>query len=1235
MKGTIDEVIIKISGNVDKNATSNIESLAESLGKLKSSVKGGYNNLNKLATSLETLKKSSKSLETIKANFAGINSVTNALGKLASITSPKGLTKTIKDLEQLPNVVAKITPDTLQNVARVSEQLATSLTPLADKFADIAVGFSSLQALANKYGVSVTKITEGTNKTINGMTTLKRVVNSVKAPFQKLQSVINTFTKKTDKGFDKLISKNKQLVLSLLGTRSIFTATRKAISEYMQMDAELTKETTNLWRALGAQLAPAVEEVLYLFKQAVRVVYSFVYAITGIDLIARANAKAMKSWGSAANSTLGSLQKFDDLNVADFGKGSDDNQLIELDKIDLSPIQWLIDAVKRIKQTLEEAFDTGRWTNVGKAVGGLINDFSTFINGLNVLEKIENVASSLSDFINGLFTDISGADIGNTIETALLIIPRFINTSLKKIKWDVIGIKISDALKEINFETIITEWANRFILLADGLQTAFLNMDTETLANSLSQVIKGVLGSINKFLEIIKWSELGLKIHDIIVDMDWKGIFNTIGNILLNTLAGIGDLIAGAMFGTKFETKSSSIFAGIGATIGGILISVFGSTLFNKLGTLIKKLFKSTGLGKLKSDSKSTSTSGFTIPKASTVLKGLGDLALIIGGVSAIVLAIGELTRIPGFEKYTTSGLSLVVNVFKGLGSIITPLVVLSAGIVGLGFANPLTVLSGIGGLAEIIAGIPILLLAIGELTRISGFEKYTKAGLAIVVDVFNGLSDIMKPLGVLSTIVVGLGIASPILVTSGLLGLAEIVGGVIVLLDKLSELYDNSGFHKIVQDGGKALNMLGSALGEFGGSIIDGFANTATENLDTYAERLSDFMVELKPFLDGVSTLDESSTNSVKNLADAILTITASNVLDGLTSWAKGKKDLSTFANDLATFGPAFANYAKSVEGISSTTLDASTTAAKSIAEFASTLQPHDGLWQKIVGDNKLSAFGDELESFGKSFANYAKSVSNMNFDIIYNSIAAAGYIVTFYETIPKTFESSTNKRSGITTTTSMLTTFGKELVTFGQKMLDYYNKVKSINVNTMDNITGAINSLLSELILIQKYGLSETLTSFSNALNNSSQKITSFFTNALSWSIGYNTGYSFGQAIGSGITSGLKNTKFPSVRLFGLNSNEQIGSYKIQSYATGTNEVPYEGLYHLHEGEAVVPKKYNPAVGGGYSGELDEKIDKLITIVENMETSTIVNLGNKTLYNEQKKYNNFQRNKYGSINI
>ena len=54
-----------------------------------------------------------------------------------------------------------------------------------------------------------------------------------------------------------------------------------------------------------------------------------------------------------------------------------------------------------------------------------------------------------------------------------------------------------------------------------------------------------------------------------------------------------------------------------------------------------------------------------------------------------------------------------------------------------------------------------------------------------------------------------------------------------------------------------------------------------------------------------------------------------------------------------------------------------------------------------------------------------------------------------------------------------------------------------------------------------------------------------------------------------------------------FGFNIPE------IPKLATGTNYVPQDMFAYLHEGEAVVPKKYNPAAGGGfYADELEQAV-------------------------------------------
>jgi hypothetical protein len=49
-----------------------------------------------------------------------------------------------------------------------------------------------------------------------------------------------------------------------------------------------------------------------------------------------------------------------------------------------------------------------------------------------------------------------------------------------------------------------------------------------------------------------------------------------------------------------------------------------------------------------------------------------------------------------------------------------------------------------------------------------------------------------------------------------------------------------------------------------------------------------------------------------------------------------------------------------------------------------------------------------------------------------------------------------------------------------------------------------------------------------------------------------------------------------------YSVSNAQKRAQDSVPKLATGTNNVQREGLAYLHEGEAVVPKKYNPAIGG-----------------------------------------------------
>lgn len=72
--------------------------------------------------------------------------------------------------------------------------------------------------------------------------------------------------------------------------------------------------------------------------------------------------------------------------------------------------------------------------------------------------------------------------------------------------------------------------------------------------------------------------------------------------------------------------------------------------------------------------------------------------------------------------------------------------------------------------------------------------------------------------------------------------------------------------------------------------------------------------------------------------------------------------------------------------------------------------------------------------------------------------------------------------------------------------------------------------------------------------------------------------------------------------------------GATNLPSFDIGTNYVPRDMLAYIHEGEAVVPKAYNPAAGGGGagSGRLELLVEQLIEKVAALESAANETAGN-----------------------
>lgn len=148
-------------------------------------------------------------------------------------------------------------------------------------------------------------------------TNLEKTNNQIINLKTKIQSLNNTSVdtgKNINDNFDKGVKKIKNLALSLFSLRSIYTLVSKASSAYLSQDTELANKLQSTWSALGSFLAPLIEWIGNLVAKAVGYLNVFVKALTGVDYVAGANAKALNKQAKAQKDLNKQTFAFDEVN---------------------------------------------------------------------------------------------------------------------------------------------------------------------------------------------------------------------------------------------------------------------------------------------------------------------------------------------------------------------------------------------------------------------------------------------------------------------------------------------------------------------------------------------------------------------------------------------------------------------------------------------------------------------------------------------------------------------------------------------------------------------------------------------------------------------------------------------------------------------------------------------------------------------------------------------------------
>lgn len=565
IKKITDEVKSAVAKSVEpmKNLTTQAKDMASksasSVSQMKAQMKGYSNSIQETAKQQEYLKSKIEDLKYLLSQ--------------ADMGFEVGDTLKIEaDIEKLENRLKK-----LQNQGRNTGE-------------EVSSAFDKIKAKIKSAGTHIASLG-----------------SKFKATLSSSKGLGKSFTSTFNNGIKSI----KKFALGLLSVRTAFSMVSRAMQSYLSYDTQLSNSIQNCWNVLGSLLAPILEFVISLFSKAVSYVNAFVEALTGINLVARANKKALDSQAKSTkklSDTQSSLDEFHTVST-DTGSGND-NKPITVEPVDMDKLDFLFDWIDKAKKLLATLFDPIKeaWDNKGKAfIDSLKNAFEgikslgiavfssifeVWTNGTiqkiveNILEMWTNVFNIVGALSQALANAWNNAGNGTAIIQAIADIFIGIQDIVNSIANSLLNWVMSD-----NFQSALNVvlgiladlfgYAQEIMAWVVTMYETYLAPVVDKVLDCISRIIIAI-GSVWEFLKPIIDTiiDVIMNVLEPVID----GLCGIIGGII-DALSGVMDFITGV-----FTGDWSKAWEGLKTFLGGIIDAVASlfTGLFNTIGAIFK-----------------------------------------------------------------------------------------------------------------------------------------------------------------------------------------------------------------------------------------------------------------------------------------------------------------------------------------------------------------------------------------------------------------------------------------------------------------------------------------------------------------------------------------------------------------------------------------------------------------------------------------------------------------------
>lgn len=431
------------------------------------------------------------------------------------------------------------------------------------------------------------------------------------------------------------------------------------------------------------------------------------------------------------------------------------------------------------------------------------------------------------------------------------------------------------------------------------------------------------------------------------------------------------------------------------------------------------------------------------------VVLGLMPTDMLIKGAVAIGAIMIELAIASNIASKSGANVKTMVTMATMIGTVATSLAILS-------FIDPV----------RLVASAVALVGSITAISKALAMAKNTMKGAITLAAVIALLSasiivlikmDVKKSIGVaagLAAMAYGLAVATSIFATispagalTGLAGMSIVISGIIALgalLGGLDKLLKGS-----ISKGLDAFSVIMEKLGTAFGKLVGGFASGASSGLSDLSENLGNFVKDIMPILEAAKGIKPRDVRGLKNLTDAMLSLTKAEFLNGFSSFT-GSMDLSGLMEDL---GKSFKAFSKVVDEIPEDSVNKASKVAGVVQAISSALNEipkSHGIAQGFTGWVDLDLFAEGIVKMASTLGEDGKIAK---IDIPDDLIGEGGKITKIVSVIKAMAKASQEipeseglKQFALGNTT--LAEFGEQLGSFAESFGGYIAYISAMEI-------------------------------------------------------------------------------------------------------------------------------------------------------------------------------------------